>query len=204
MNTEYLIAITSIILLIIVCAILIMWRVEKNSSIISQELDEESRHNEENLEVMNKHVIETKELLETYKKTIEEKSSELKKYKEGADIAKTKGLFISLVEILGFVDQFKKKSKNLDEQTINYIDAIKDKIEIVLTNFGVEIFKPELNQNVLGVTGCSSSLETKKTKDPAKVNLIASVIKPGYRLQVKENEFISLKNAEVQVYELEN
>jgi hypothetical protein len=57
---------------------------------------------------------------------------------------------------------------------------------------------------VLGVTGCSSSLETKKTKDPAKVNLIASVIKPGYRLQVKENEFISLKNAEVQVYELEN
>ena len=73
MNTEDLIAITSIILLIIVCAILIMWRVEKNSSIISQELDEESRHNEGNLEVMNKHLIETNELLETYKKTIEEK-----------------------------------------------------------------------------------------------------------------------------------
>jgi len=47
-------------------------------------------------------------------------------------------------------------------------------------------------------------LETKKTKDPAKVNLIASIVKPGYRLQVKENEFIFLKNAEVQVYELEN
>ena len=45
---------------------------------------------------------------------------------------------------------------------------------------------------------------TKKTKDPAKVNLIASIVKPGYRLQVKENEFIFLKNAEVQVYELEN
>jgi len=44
----------------------------------------------------------------------------------------------------------------------------------------------------------------KKTKNPSKINLIASVVKPGYRLQVKENEFIFLKNAEVQVYELEN
>ena len=49
-----------------------------------------------------------------------------------------------------------------------------------------------------------SSIETKKTKDKNKVNLISSVIKPGYRLQAKENEFIVLKNSEVQVYELEN
>ena len=75
---------------------------------------------------------------------------------------------------------------------------------IVLTNSGIERFSPDLNQNVLKEKGCSSSLNTKKTKDPAKVNLIASIVKPGYRLQVKENEFIFLKNAEVQVYELEN
>ena len=62
----------------------------------------------------------------------------------------------------------------------------------------------ELNQNVLEVKGCSSGLETKKTKDPSKVNLIADIIKPGYRLEVKDNEFIFLKNAEVQVFELEN
>ena len=77
-------------------------------------------------------------------------------------------------------------------------------MSIVLTNSGIEQFSPELNQNVLEEKGCSSGLETKKTKDPTKVNLIASIVKPGYRLQVKENEFIFLKNAEVQVYELEN
>ena len=38
----------------------------------------------------------------------------------------------------------------------------------------------------------------------SKVNLISSVIKPGYRLQTKENEFIILKNSEVQVFELES
>ena len=84
------------------------------------------------------------------------------------------------------------------------MEAIKDKIEIILTNSGVEIFKPDLNKNVLNIQGCSSSLETKKTKDSSKVNLIANVIKPGYRLQTKENEFIFLKNAEVQIYEVEN
>jgi hypothetical protein len=47
-------------------------------------------------------------------------------------------------------------------------------------------------------------LKQKKTKDKNKVNLISSVIKPGYRLQTKENQFIVLKNSEVQVYELEN
>jgi len=204
MNIENFLGIGLIALLVIVCAGLIAWRIEKNSSIISQELDEESRHNEKNLEIMNKHIIETNELLGTYKKTVEEKSLELKKYKEGSEVAKTKGFFISLIEILEFVEQFKKKSKNLDEQTKNYVEAIKDKIEIVLTNSGVEIFKPELNKNVLNIQGCSSSLETKKTKDSSKVNLIANVIKPGYRLQTKENEFIFLKNAEVQIYELEN
>ena len=105
-----------------------------------------------------------------------------------------KGFFISLIEILEFVEQFKKKSKNLDEHTKNYVEAIKDKIEIILTNSGVEIFKPDLNKNVLNIQGCSSSLDTKKTKDSSKVNLIANVIKPGYRLQIKENEFIFLHN----------
>jgi len=46
-------------------------------------------------------------------------------------------------------------------------------------------------------------LKQKKTKDKNKVNLISSVIRPGYRLQSKENEFIILKNSEVQVFELE-
>ena len=40
------------------------------------------------------------------------------------------------------------------------------------------------------INGCSPSIETKKTKDKNKVNLISSIIKPGYRLQTKENEFI--------------
>ena len=127
----------------------------------------------------------------------------MKKYKEGAEIIKTKGMFTSLIGILEFVDQFKNKSKNLDEVSQNYVEAIKDKIEILLNNSGVEMFKPELNKNVLEVQGCSPSLTTKKTKDTSKANLISNVIKPGYKLQISKDKFIFLKNAEVEVYELD-
>ena len=52
------------------------------------------------------------------------------------------------------------------------------------------------------VEGCTPSLETTKTKDQNKVNLISEIIKPGYRLQINQNEFIILKNSEVKVFGL--
>ena len=204
MNINLIIATSIIVIVVVLCTIWITWWLRRNSLKIVMEMDDESKHNAENLEILNKHIIKTNDLLETYNKVIDEKGAELNKYKGGGELAKQKGLFNSLIEIEEFIKKFSETSSNLDERTKNYITAIKDKLGIVLTNSGIEQFSPELNQNVLEEKGCSSGLETKKTKNPSKINLIASVVKPGYRLQVKENEFIFLKNAEVQVYELEN
>ena len=204
MNIYLIIATSIIVIVVVLCTIWITWWLRRNSLKIVMEMDDESKHNAENLEILNKHIIKTNDLLETYNKVIDEKGVELNKYKVGGELAKQKGLFNSLIEIEEFIKKFSETSNNLDERTKNYIVAIKDKLGIVLTNSGIERFSPVLNQNVLKEKGCSSSLNTKKTKDPSKVNLIANVLKPGYRLQIKENEFIFLKNAEVQVYELEN
>ena len=198
-----------IILIIIICIVLLctawltFWS-KKNYSNISDEIDDLNEETESNLEILNKNVLGINDLLETYKKVIDEKSEELNKYKEGGELLKHKGLFISLIDILDFINKFSSSSNNLDEKTKNYLTAIYDKLDIVLTNSGVEKFSPEINKNILEINGCSPSIETKKTKDKNKVNLISSIIKPGYRLQTKENEFIVLKNSEVQVYELEN
>jgi len=204
MNINLIIATSIIVIIVVLSTIWMTWWLRRNSIKIVMEMDDESKHNAENLEILNKHIIKTNDLLKTYNKVIDEKGVELNKYKVGGELAKQKGLFNSLIEIEEFIKKFSETSNNLDERTKNYIVAIKDKLGIVLTNSGIERFSPELNQNVLKEKGCSSCLETKKTKDPAKVNLIASIVKPGYRLQVKENEFIFLKNSEVQVYELEN
>ena len=198
-----------IILIIIICIVLLctawltFWS-KKNYSNISDEIDDLNEETESNLEILNKNVLGINDLLETYKKVIDEKNEELNKYREGGELLKHKGLFISLIDILDFINKFSSSSNNLDEKTKNYITAIHDKLDIVLTNSGVEKFSPEINKNILEINGCSPSIETKKTKDKNKVNLISSVIKPGYRLQTKENEFIILKNSEAQVYELEN
>ncbi len=204
MNINLIIATSIIVIVVVLCTIWTTWWLRRNSIKIVMEMDDESKHNAENLETLNTHIIKTNDLLETYNKVIDEKGAELNKYKNGGELAKQKGLFNSLIEIEEFIKKFSETSSNLDERTKNYITAIKDKLGIVLTNSGIEQFSPELNQNVLEEKGCSSGMETKKTKNPSKINLIASVVKPGYRLQVKENEFIFLKNAEVQVYELEN
>ena len=198
-----------IILIIIICIVLFctawltFWS-KKNYSNISDEIDDLNEETESNLEILNKNVLGINDLLETYKKVIDEKSEELNKYKEGGELLKHKGLFISLIDILDFINKFSSSLNNLDEKTKNYLTAIYDKLDIVLTNSGVEKFSPEINKNILEINGCSPSIETKKTKDKNKVNLISRVIKPGYRLQTKENEFIILKNSEVQVFELES
>ena len=199
-----LIILVGIIFIVLLCAAWLTFWSKKNYSNISDEIDDLNEETGSNLEILNKNVLGINDLLETYKKVIDEKTNELNKYKEGGELSKQKGLFISLIDILDFINKFSSSSNNLDEKTKNYITAIHDKLEIVLTNSGVEKFNPEINKNILEINGCSPTIETKKTKDKNKVNLISSVIKPGYRLQTKENEFIVLKNSEVKVYELEN
>tara|TARA_B100001996_G_scaffold190535_1_gene145676 strand:+ start:2260 stop:2895 length:636 start_codon:yes stop_codon:yes gene_type:complete len=193
-----------IIGIVLLCTAWLTFWSKKNYSNISDEIDDLNEETESNLEILNKNVLGINNLLETYKKVIDEKSEELNKYKEGGELLKHKGLFISLIDILDFINKFSSSSNNLDEKTKNYLTAIYDKLDIVLTNSGVEKFSPEINKNILEINGCSPSIETKKTKDKNKVNLISSVIKPGYRLQTKENEFIILKNSEVRVFELES
>ena len=199
-----LIILVGIIFIVLLCAAWLTFWSKKNYSNISDEIDDLNEETESNLEILNKNVLGINDLLETYKKVIDEKSEELNKYKEGGELLKHKGLFISLIDILDFINKFSSSSNNLDEKTKNYLTAIYDKLDIVLTNSGVEKFSPEINKNILEINGCSPSIETKKTKDKNKVNLISSIIKPGYRLQTKENEFIILKNSEVQVFELES
>ena len=193
-----------IIGIVLLCTAWLTFWSKKNYSNISDEIDDLNEETGSNLEILNKNVLGINDLLKTYKKVIDEKSEELNKYKEGGELLKHKGLFISLIDILDFINKFSSSSNNLDEKTKDYITAIHDKLDIVLTNSGVEKFTPEINKNLLEINGCSPSIETKKTKDKNKVNLISSVIKPGYRLQTKKNEFIVLKNSEVQIYELEN
>ena len=142
-------------------------------------------------------------LLQTYNKIITEKTAELEHYKNASLDSKQKGLFSSLISISEFIEKFNEDNLSLDEKTKNYLIAIQDKLEIALSSSGIEKFEPNLNENIMEVIGCTPSKITKKTTDSNKINLISSVIKPGYRILIRDDKFNYIKNAEVEIFELE-
>ena len=72
-----------IITIVLFCAGWLTFWTKKNSSNLSDEIDDLNEETGSNLEIINKNVLGINDLLETYKKVIDEKNEELKKYKEG-------------------------------------------------------------------------------------------------------------------------
>ena len=166
-------------------------------------LEEEFKDNEQRMKKMDEDLNSVNGLLQTYNKIITEKTAELEHYKNANIDSKQKGLFSSLINISDFIEKFNQDNPSLDEKTKNYLIAIQDKLEIALSSSGIEKFEPNLNENIMEVIGCTPSKNTKKTTDSNKVNLISSVIKPGYRILIRDDKFNYIKNAEVEVFELE-
>ncbi len=166
-------------------------------------LEEEFKDNEQRMKKMDEDINSVNGLLQTYNKIITEKTAELEHYKNASIDSKQKGLFSSLISISEFIEKFNEDNLSLDEKTKNYLTAIQDKLEIALSSSGIEKFEPNLNENIMEVIGCTPSKITKKTKDSNKINLISSVIKPGYRILIRDDKFNYIKNAEVEIFELE-
>ena len=95
MDINLIIATSIIVIVIALCTIWTTWWLRRNAIKIVMEMDDESKHNAENLEILNTHIIKTNDLLKTYNKVIDEKGAELNKYKDGGELAKQKGLFNS-------------------------------------------------------------------------------------------------------------
>ena len=166
-------------------------------------LEEEFKDSEQRMKKMDEDLNSVNGLLQTYNKIITEKTAELEHYKNASIDSKQKGLFSSLISISEFIEKFNEDNLSLDEKTKNYLIAIQDKLEIALSSSGIEKFEPNLNENIMEVIGCTPSKITKKTTDSNKINLISSVIKPGYRILIRDDKFNYIKNAEVEIFELE-
>jgi len=204
METEYFIY---LLLLLSVAIIITQFWIFKNSKKDFEDLfdglEEEFKDSEQRMKKMDEDINSVNGLLQTYNKIITEKSAELEHYKNASIDSKQKGLFSSLINISDFIEKFNKDNSSLDEKTKNYLIAIQDKLEIALSSSGIEKFEPNLNENIMEVIGCTPSKITKKTTDSNKINLISSVIKPGYRILIRDDKFNYLKNAEVEIFELE-
>lgn len=193
------------IFLIVMFATLV-WLSKKNQNEnfqISEDINEEIDALDQRLKKLQEEIMSNNNLLETYNEVITNKSKELDSYKQANTNSKQKGLYSSLINIVDFIEKFKLDSSDLDEKTKNYLIAIQDKIEITLSSIGIEKFKPQLDKNIMDLAGCTPSRNTAKTSNVNKVNHISKVLKPGYRILIKDDKFDYIKNAEVEIFELE-
>lgn len=148
-------------------------------------------------------VKEISEQLKTFETFAKEKSKELAQYKEGYDLNKNKALFLSIINSISFINSALIKIKEENNIAKDYLVATKDKLEIILSNYSIEKFSPEINKKITEIEGCEPLLETVDTNDDHKVNCIHSVVKPGYEIRITEKEKRILKKAEVKVYSKE-
>ena len=188
---------------IIIAQFWILKKSNKDFEDLFDGLEEEFKDSEQRMKKMDEDINSVNGLLQTYNKIITEKTAELEHYKNASIDSKQKGLFSSLISISEFIEKFNEDNLSLDEKTKNYLTAIQDKLEIALSSSGIEKFEPNLNENIMEVIGCTPSKITKKTTDSNKINLISSVIKPGYRILIRDDKFNYIKNAEVEIFELE-
>ena len=188
---------------IIIAQFWILKKSNKDFEDLFDGLEEEFKDSEQRMKKMDEDINSVNGLLQTYNKIIIEKTAELEHYKNASIDSKQKGLFSSLISISEFIEKFNKDNPSIDEKTKNYLTAIQDKLEIALSSSGIEKFEPNLNENIMEVIGCTPSKITKKTKDSNKINLISSVINPGYRILIIDDKFNYIKNAEVEIFELD-
>ena len=203
MNTTILI---SALVFIVIILIVQLWFANKNRNEnfdLSEDINREIESLDKELKEIKEQISSNNNLLETYNKVISNKSEELESYKEANTNTKQKGLFTSLIGIIDFIEKFNLDNNHLDEKTKNYLIAVQDKLEIAISSTGIEKFEPNLNDNIMEVTGCTPSRKTQKTNDASKVNLISRVLKPGYRILIKDDKFNYIKNAEVEIFELD-
>lgn len=149
-------------------------------------------------------VKEINERLKIFENFANEKNQELQLYKEGYEFSKYKNIINGIVDCLELIETANKKAPDQDHEVNNYLNALKEKLEIILANNGVEKFIPNLNQKIFDIQGCEPSQITEKTNDENKINIIHSVLKPGYKIKIKGNLEKIIKKSQVKVYGLSN
>jgi molecular chaperone GrpE (heat shock protein) len=149
-------------------------------------------------------VKEINERLKIFEKFANEKNQELQLYKEGYEFSKYKNIINGIVDCLELIETANKKAPDQDHEVNNYLNALKEKLEIILANNGVEKFIPNLNQKIFDIQGCEPSQITEKTNDENKINIIHSVLKPGYKIKIKGNLEKIIKKSQVKIYGLAN
>ena len=146
-------------------------------------------------------IEEVNEAMKIFQETINSKSDELNKYKDGYDFSKKKNLIEGIIDNISRIDLYKSKLSNSDSQALESLEFIKVSLISLLNNNNVSQFDVPLGTNTLEHSDkCDVIPETVPHDDPSKIHTVESIVDNGYRVYIKEDEWKLIKKVKVRVY----
>ena len=154
------------------------------------------------LSELNTQIVKLSDQIQSFRSLAEERGIEIKRYKEGYNFSISKSFMLGLIENINYIDKNLERDEIKNSDLSRYLEASKDKLELLLLSQGVEKFSPEINKSITEIDGCKA-VDTILTKNNEIVNHIHSVVKEGLKIQITNNEMKIISEAEVIVYKKE-
>jgi len=139
------------------------------------------------------------EQLNAIRQLAEERGDELKRYKEGYDYANSKSLIMGIIDNIRNIEKYLLNQEIIKSPLTRYLEATKEKLELLLQSNGVEEYVPETGKLVSDVDGCRA-VDTENTNDENLINVISSIKQKGYMITIDNKNSRIVKDAEVIVY----
>lgn len=180
--------------------------IKKTNIELQEKLNEQNKSliNEVNkiLDQINNQFSSLNEQVQSFRTLAEERGIELKKYKDGYNYSITKSFIIGLIENIKYIDKNLQREEIKNSDFARYLEASKDKLELLLVAQGVEKYNPEIGRPIMETEGCKA-IGTLPTSEDNQVNLIQAIIASGYKLQLNKSESNIIYDAEVIVFKKE-
>ena len=151
---------------------------------------------------VNSQIIKLSEQVQSFRSLAEERGDEIKRYKDGYNFSISKSFMLGIIENINYIDKNLEREEIKNSDLSRFLEASKDKLELLLLSQGVEKYSPEINKPITEIDGCKA-VDTILTNDNEIVNHIHSVVKEGLKLQITNAEMKIISEAEVIVYKKE-
>ena len=181
--------------------------IKKTNIELQEKLNEQNKSliNEVNkiLEQINNQITSLNEQVQSFRALAEERGIELKQYKDGYNYSIVKSFIMGLIENIKYIDKNLLRDEIKNSDFARYLEASKDKLELLLVAQGIEKYIPEVGNLIMETEGCKA-VGTLPTSEDKQVNLIQSIITPGYKFQLNKSESNIIYDAEVIVFKKED
>jgi molecular chaperone GrpE (heat shock protein) len=129
---------------------------------------------------------------------------QLRRFQDGYHRKINEALVLGIIRLLDTITEEEEILRDCsDPATINALQLMRDHLEVLLTNEGVEPIFPELHGDISDYRATAKSRPL-MTTNQAEHNKIARVVRPGYRVDTGTDVKPFIRHAEVEVFKFAN